>query len=72
MGQAVQTIQAANNGITGITTLIEAAKGIAASASSSSNTTTVLAYAQKYDSILTQIDSLAKDSVTRQRSVGRQ
>jgi len=62
MGQAVQTIQAANNGITGITTLIEAAKGIAESASSSSNTTTVLAYAQQYDSILTQIDSLAKDS----------
>jgi len=62
MGQAVQTIQAANNGITGITTLIEAAKGIAESASSSSNTTTVAAYATQYDSILSQIDSLAKDS----------
>ena len=62
MGQAVQTIQAANNGITGITSLIEAAKGIAESASSSSNTTTVAAYATQYDSILSQIDSLAKDS----------
>jgi flagellin len=62
MGQAVQTIQAANNGITGITTLIEAAKGIAESASSTSNTTTALTYGQQYDSILTQIDTLAKDS----------
>jgi flagellin len=62
MSQAVQTIQAANNGITGINTLIEAAKGIASSALSSSDTSTVFAYGQQYDAILGQINNLATDS----------
>ncbi len=62
MSQGVQTIQAANNGITGITSLIQAAQGIVQSALSTSNTTSVSAYATQYDSIMTQIDNLAADS----------
>jgi len=62
MGQAVQTIQAANNGITSINTLIQAAQGIVQSALSTSNTTTISSYASQYDSILTQINTLATDS----------
>jgi len=62
MGQAVQTIQAANNGITGITSLIEAAQGIVQSALSTNSTTAVQAFASQYDTILTQIDNLASDS----------
>jgi len=62
MGQAVQTIQAADNGITGVSTLIEAAKGIVQSALSTSNTTSIAGYATQYDSLLTQIDNLALDS----------
>jgi len=62
MGNAVQIIDAANNGITGITALIESAKGIANSALGTTNTTTVLSYAQQYDAIMTQITNLALDS----------
>jgi len=62
MGQAVQTIQAANQGITGITTLIQAAQGLAQSALSTSDTTTRLNYAQQFDAIRTQIDNMAQDS----------
>ena len=62
MGNAVQVISAASNGITGITSLIEAAKGIANSALGSTNTTTVYTLGQQYDSIMSQIDKLATDS----------
>jgi len=62
MGQAVQTIQAADNGITGVATLIEAAKGLVQSALSTSDTTSIAGYATSYDALLTQIDNLAKDS----------
>lgn len=62
MGQAVQTIAAANTGISGISTLIEAAKGVATAALGTTNTTTVLTYAQQYDTIRAQIDLLAADS----------
>ena len=62
MSNAVQVIGAANNGITGITSLIEAAKGIANSALGSTNTTTVYTLGQQYDSILSQIDKLATDA----------
>jgi flagellin len=62
MSNAVQVIDAANNGITGITALIESAKGIANSALSSNNTTTVYSLGQQYDSIMAQIDKLATDS----------
>jgi len=62
MGQAVQTVKAANAGITGISNLIEAAKGLAQSALSTSDTASRTSYAAQYDAILTQITSLAADS----------
>lgn len=62
MGQAVQTVKAADAGITGITTLIEAAKGIAQAALSTSDTTSRAAYAVQYDTIRAQITDITEDS----------
>ncbi len=62
MGQAIQTIKAANTGITGITTLIEAAKGLAQTALSTSSTTSRSSYATQFNGLITQINSLAQDS----------
>jgi flagellin len=62
MGQAIQTIQAANTGITGIQALIASAKGIAQAALSTSDATTRSNYATQFDSIRGQITSLAADS----------
>lgn len=61
MGQAIQTIKAASNGIDGITKLIEAAKGLAASARSAS-TADRSTLAAQYNAIQTQITNLAADS----------
>ncbi|HET6514373.1 MAG TPA: hypothetical protein VFG09_04375 [Thermodesulfovibrionales bacterium] len=59
MGQAVQSINAANSGITGITNLVEAAKGLAQSAYTSSDTSTL---DTQYSDLMTQLDALAGDS----------
>jgi flagellin len=61
MGQAVQTVTAANQGVTGITSLIEQAKAVAQSAQSATGTA-LAGLATQYDGILTQITSLANDS----------
>lgn len=61
MGQAIQTVKAANEGIKGITALIEAAKGLAQSARSADATGRADLAAQ-FDNLLTQIDQLATDS----------
>lgn len=61
MGQAIQTIKAANEGVSGVTALIEAAKGLAQSARSS-DTTGRTSLATQYAEIMTQIDQLATDS----------
>ena len=62
MGQAIQTVKAANAGITGITALIESAKGIAQAALSASDTTTRASYSAQFDAIRTQVTNLAADS----------
>jgi flagellin len=62
MGQAVQTINAANAGITGIQTLIASAKGLAQTALGTSDATTRANYATQYNAIRAQITSLAADS----------
>lgn len=62
MGQAVQTIQAANEGIEAITEFVSQAKAIANSANDTSDTTSVENYMNQYNKILDQIDQLAKDS----------
>ncbi len=62
MSQAVQTINAANAGITGIQALIASAKGIAQTALSTSDATTRATYLAQYNTIKSQIDALATDS----------
>ena len=61
MGQAIQTIKAADAGVKGITALIEAAKGLTQSARTA-DTAGRAALATLFDDLLTQIDELALDS----------
>jgi flagellin-like hook-associated protein FlgL len=61
MGEAIQTVKAANAGIAGITDLIASAKGIAQSALSAA-TTERATLATQFDAIRSQIDTLAGDS----------
>jgi len=61
MGQAIQTIKAANSGISGITALIQAAKGLTQSARSADSAGR-LSLAAQFDDLLSQIDTLAADS----------
>jgi flagellin-like hook-associated protein FlgL len=64
ISKGIQTVKAANAGISAISTLIDQAKGIAndARALSTSDTTGRTALATKYNTIRTQINELAKDS----------
>src|SRR5262245_17958293 len=55
MGEAIQTVKAADGGIKAITSLIEQAKGLAASARSA-GTTDAAALATQFNDLLTQID----------------
>ena len=61
MGEAIQTVKAANNGVKAITTLIEQAKGLVASARSATTADRVTLSAQ-FDALLLQIDSMAGDA----------
>ena len=62
MGQAVQTIQAANEGIEAITEFASQAKAIANSANDTSEVDSVDSYMKQFDEILKQINGIAKDS----------
>ncbi len=70
MGEAIQTIKAANNGIEAITSLIASAKSLANSAlaidacatASSQNATDRSALADQFDEVMNQIDTMAADS----------
>lgn len=62
MGQAVQTIQAANEGIEAITEFASQAKAIANSANDTSDVDSVENYMKQFDEILEQINGIAKDS----------
>lgn len=61
MGEAVQTVKAASEGIKAITTLIEQAKGIAADARSASAADRAT-LATQFGDLMTQIDELATDA----------
>jgi flagellin-like hook-associated protein FlgL len=61
MSEGIQTISAANNGITAINALVSAAKGIATSALSAS-TGDISSLQTQYNGILTQIDNAANNS----------
>jgi flagellin len=64
MSNAVQTVQAANQGITSIQKLVDSAKALANQAlqASSTDTTTRSDLATQFNNLLTQIDQLAGDS----------
>ncbi len=61
MGEAIQTVGAADNGIKAITSLIEQAKGLA-SAAKSATTADRATLATQFDNLRTQIDQLATDA----------
>jgi len=63
MSNAIQTIQAANQGVTSITSLINAAKGIAASALNAGNSTTASGNTYQTDT-LTFNNMAAGDAIT--------
>ena len=65
MAEAIQTAKAADAGITAISALVEAAKGLAAAALSTSSTTDRAAFAAQFDALRGQIDTLASDSQYR-------
>src|SRR6185437_3739804 len=62
MSNAFQTIQAANNGITSITKLVQSAQALVSQAQQTSDTTVRAGLATQYNAVLTQIDQLAGDS----------
>ncbi|MEP3046014.1 MAG: flagellin [Roseibium sp.] len=62
MGQAVQTLRAADQGIGSITKMVESAKAIANQALQTSSEYERRQFALQYNDILTQVEDLAKDA----------
>ena len=62
MGQGIQTIQAANEGIEAMTSFLEQAKAIVNSAADATDEKEVENYAKQFDEIMDQLVSVAKDS----------
>jgi flagellin len=62
MGEAIQNVKAADAGITAITSLVTAAKGLAEAALGTTNTTDRASFATQYGTLQTQITQLASDS----------
>jgi flagellin len=62
MGQAVKTVEAADNGIKALTKLVETAQGIARQARGSTDAATRTSLAGQFDDLRTQIDNLVKDT----------
>jgi len=62
MSEAIQTVKAANVGVEGINNLIAQAKSLAQSAMSAASDTEVTALVNQYDTVMTQINTMAADS----------
>ena len=62
MSNGISTIQAANNGITSITKLVQSAQALVSQAQQAGNATTQASLAAQFDALLTQISQLAGDS----------
>jgi flagellin len=62
MSNGVNTIQAANNGITAITKLVQSAQSLVSQAQQTSDTATLASLSSQFDGLLTQIGQLAGDS----------
>jgi flagellin len=62
MSTGINTIQAANNGITAITKLVQTAQSLVSQAQQTSDTAVRAALASQFDSMRSQIDQLAGDA----------
>jgi len=62
MSTGINTIQAANNGITAITKLVQSAQSLTTQAAQTSDPTTRASLAAQYNALRSQIDQLAGDS----------
>ncbi|MGC2063949.1 MAG: flagellin [Thermodesulfovibrionales bacterium] len=62
MGQGIQAIKAADNGIKAISTLIDAAKGIAQSALATTDATALSLLGVQYSNLMVQLDTVVSDS----------
>ena len=62
MSNAINTIQAANNGITAITKLVQSAQSLVSQANQTADTTARATLAGQFDALMTQIGQLAGDS----------
>ena len=62
MGEAIQTVKAANNGIEAIQDLIASAKSLAQSAKSADSSADAITLANQFNDVLDQIDALSTDS----------
>ena len=62
MSTGINTIQAANNGITAITKLVQSAQSLVSQAQQTSDTTVRATLAAQFDTLRSQIDQLAADA----------
>ena len=62
MSNGINTIQAANNGITSITKLVQSAQALVSQALQTADTAVRAALATQFGAIRTQIDQLSADS----------
>jgi flagellin-like hook-associated protein FlgL len=62
MSTGIDTIQAANNGISAITKLVQSAQALASQANQTADTNVRATLASQFDALLPQIDQLAGDS----------
>jgi len=62
MGEAIQNVKAADAGITAITSLVQAAQGLAEAALGTSSTVDRASFATQFGTLQSQISSLASDS----------
>jgi flagellin len=62
MSSGISTIQAANNGITSITKLVQSAQALVSQAQQNTDVNVRSGLAAQFDNILAQIDTLARDS----------
>lgn len=62
IGEAIQTIKAADKGVKAITTLIETARGLLSQARSTTDNTALGDLATQYTEVLAQIDNIVTDS----------
>ena len=61
MSTGIDTIQAANNGITAITKLVQSAQALVSQANQTADTNVRATLASQFDALLPQIDQLAND-----------